>query len=113
MDFSEVKWLTYLAACHYLGEHMFKSIIAGSSENYAANVQCMSKTDDPTKCRDFCDDYLECLHHRKEVSTCPSSGRASASEGNYMYWNVEVAIICFLQFLTKSYNSVTLFKLPG
>ncbi|KAK9848560.1 hypothetical protein WJX84_008440 [Apatococcus fuscideae] len=28
--------------------------------------ECMSKTDDPVKCKDFCDDYLECLHHRKE-----------------------------------------------
>ena len=71
-------------------EHIFKSIMAGSSENHAANVQCMSKTDDPTKCRDFCDDYLECLHHRKEVSTCPSFRyrRKSASDGNHMYWNI-------------------------
>lgn len=29
--------------------------------------ECMSKTDDPKKCADFRDDYLECLHHRKEV----------------------------------------------
>lgn len=29
--------------------------------------ECMSKTEDPKKCADFRDDYLECLHHRKEV----------------------------------------------
>jgi hypothetical protein len=29
--------------------------------------ECMSKTDDPKKCADYRDDYLECLHHRKEV----------------------------------------------
>lgn len=29
--------------------------------------ECMSKTDDPKSCKDFRDDYLECLHHRKEV----------------------------------------------
>lgn len=29
--------------------------------------KCMSETDDPKKCKDFRDDYLECLHHRKEV----------------------------------------------
>lgn len=31
--------------------------------------ECMSKTDDPKKCNDFREDYLECLHHRKEVWT--------------------------------------------
>lgn len=30
-------------------------------------AQCMSKTDDPAKCRALRDDYLECLHHRREV----------------------------------------------
>ena len=29
--------------------------------------ECMSKTEDPKACKDFRDDYLECLHHRKEV----------------------------------------------
>ncbi|KAK2076408.1 hypothetical protein QBZ16_000933 [Prototheca wickerhamii] len=29
--------------------------------------ECMSKTDDPRKCNDYREDYLECLHHRKEV----------------------------------------------
>jgi hypothetical protein len=29
--------------------------------------ECLSKTDDPKLCRDYRDDYLECLHHRKEV----------------------------------------------
>lgn len=27
----------------------------------------MSKAEDPKSCKDFRDDYLECLHHRKEV----------------------------------------------
>jgi len=36
--------------------------------------ECMSKVDDPKSCRDYRDDYLECLHHRKEVR--PSSSRA-------------------------------------
>lgn len=27
----------------------------------------MSETDNPNKCTDVRDDYLECLHHRKEV----------------------------------------------
>jgi len=30
--------------------------------------ECMSKTDDPVKCRALRDDYLECLHHRKEFT---------------------------------------------
>lgn len=29
--------------------------------------ECMSETDDPAKCRMLRDDYLECLHHRREV----------------------------------------------
>lgn len=32
--------------------------------------ECMSKAEDPKACRDFRDDYLECLHHRKEVGGC-------------------------------------------
>jgi len=31
-------------------------------------MQCMSTTDAPYKCRELRDDYLECLHHRKEAS---------------------------------------------
>ena len=31
-------------------------------------LQCISKTDDPRKCAALRDDYLECLHHRKEVN---------------------------------------------
>lgn len=27
----------------------------------------MRDTDNPAKCRELRDDYLECLHHRKEV----------------------------------------------
>ena len=30
-------------------------------------LQCMSDTDDPRKCHSYREDYLECLHHRKEV----------------------------------------------
>ena len=30
-------------------------------------LQCMRDTDNPAKCRELRDDYLECLHHRKEV----------------------------------------------
>ncbi len=30
-------------------------------------VQCMETTDDPRKCFAYREDYLECLHHRKEV----------------------------------------------
>lgn len=30
--------------------------------------ECMSKTEDPKSCKDFRDDYLECLHHRKEFT---------------------------------------------
>ena len=30
-------------------------------------MQCMKDTDEPKKCRALRDDYLECLHHRKEV----------------------------------------------
>ncbi|KAI8111424.1 hypothetical protein M9435_003925 [Picochlorum sp. BPE23] len=29
---------------------------------------CMSEADDPKQCKDFRDDYLECLHHRKEFA---------------------------------------------
>ena len=38
---------------------------------YLVFAQCMSNTDAPYKCRDLRDDYLECLHHRKEVSSTP------------------------------------------
>ncbi|GMH32592.1 hypothetical protein BSKO_00426 [Bryopsis sp. KO-2023] len=30
--------------------------------------ECISKTDNPNKCVDIRDDYLECLHHRKEFT---------------------------------------------
>eukprot|EP00887_Chlorella_sp_A99_P000514 scaffold17.g514.t1 len=30
--------------------------------------KCMAETDDPKACADFRDDYLECLHHRKEFT---------------------------------------------
>lgn len=36
-------------------------------------TQCMSNTDAPYKCRELRDDYLECLHHRKEVGNKPNS----------------------------------------
>ena len=28
--------------------------------------QCMSTARDPSECKDFREDYLECLHHKKE-----------------------------------------------
>lgn len=36
--------------------------------NWLDFQQCMSETDDPHKCRELRDDYLECLHHRKEFT---------------------------------------------
>ena len=30
--------------------------------------ECMTTAEEPKACKDFRDDYLECLHHRKEVS---------------------------------------------
>ena len=30
--------------------------------------QCIRDTDDPRKCKALRDDYLECLHHRKEIA---------------------------------------------
>ena len=32
-------------------------------------MQCYQAVDDPSHCRLQADDYLECLHHRKEVRT--------------------------------------------
>jgi hypothetical protein len=29
--------------------------------------ECMTTAEEPKACKDFRDDYLECLHHRKEV----------------------------------------------
>lgn len=29
---------------------------------------CMADADHPKQCKDFRDDYLECLHHRKEFA---------------------------------------------
>ena len=37
--------------------------------------QCMRETDDPRKCKAKRDDYLECLHHRKEVRGNGREGR--------------------------------------
>lgn len=39
----------------------------------ACCAQCMSTTDDPAKCKDLRDDYLECLHHLKEVCVAHNS----------------------------------------
>ncbi|KAK9809235.1 hypothetical protein WJX72_011875 [[Myrmecia] bisecta] len=30
--------------------------------------ECMSTAEEPAKCKDLRDDYLECLHHRKEFT---------------------------------------------
>jgi hypothetical protein len=40
--------------------------------------ECMGKAEDPKQCRDYRDDYLECLHHRKEVRTEYPSNLAHA-----------------------------------
>ena len=37
------------------------------ADSTKCSVQCISKADDPKSCRTLRDDYLECLHHRKEV----------------------------------------------
>jgi len=37
--------------------------------------QCMRETDDPRKCKERRDDYLECLHHRKEVREKERKGK--------------------------------------
>lgn len=29
--------------------------------------ECLSTFPDPNKCKDFAEDYMECLHHKKEV----------------------------------------------
>ena len=57
MDFSEVGW-TALLPLHAV--HLRLSTVASF-------LQCMKDTDDPRKCKALKDDYLECLHHRKEV----------------------------------------------
>lgn len=53
-------------------------MLKGVPITLAVYCQCISKTDDPNKCVEIRDDYLECLHHRKEVGlnlfeSCPSS----------------------------------------
>lgn len=42
--------------------------------------QCMHENkENPPKCKDFADDYLECLHHRKYVSSTPLTTCTAAS----------------------------------
>lgn len=31
-------------------------------------LQCLSEHDDRAKCKAFAEDYIECLHHRKEYA---------------------------------------------
>lgn len=30
--------------------------------------KCLAEADEPVQCKDFRDDYLECLHHKKEIT---------------------------------------------
>ena len=39
-----------------------------SSKTKKKKKQCIRDTDDPRKCKALRDDYLECLHHRKEIA---------------------------------------------
>jgi NADH dehydrogenase (ubiquinone) Fe-S protein 5 len=34
--------------------------------HYFSRVKCMSTASDPSDCKDVREDYLECLHHKKE-----------------------------------------------
>ncbi|EIE25824.1 fiber protein Fb14 [Coccomyxa subellipsoidea C-169] len=36
--------------------------------NWMDFSKCMEDTDDPRKCHAYREDYLECLHHRKEFA---------------------------------------------
>ena len=68
-----------LALSSWLAD-FFESWFADFTES---SVQCISKADDPKSCRTLRDDYLECLHHRKEVHnsslvhTCCHTGAAT------------------------------------
>jgi NADH dehydrogenase (ubiquinone) Fe-S protein 5 len=45
--------------------------------------QCMSEADSPKQCKDYRDDYLECLHHRKEFAKMNAMFRAEKSGGGH------------------------------
>lgn len=53
--------------------------------------ECMSKTDDPKKCVDFRTDYIECLHHRKEVRG-QAPGRAMAGHQQRLVILLQLAV---------------------
>ena len=38
--------------------------------------KCLSEADEPKQCKDYRDDYLECLHHRKEFAKMNAMFRA-------------------------------------
>lgn len=44
--------------------------------------ECMTKCETPEDCRPLREDYLECLHHRKEVSACFSGFLVSGARKN-------------------------------
>lgn len=56
--------------------------MSGNDTSLLARAQCMSKTDDPVKCRALRDDYLECLHHRREVTLNESAAGASPAQSD-------------------------------
>lgn len=44
-------------------------------------LQCMHENnEEPLKCKAVADDYLECLHHRKYVSSLPSISRQNQAQ---------------------------------
>ena len=47
--------------------------------------QCYAQTDNRTECRPQADDYLECLHHTKEVSSQPCQRWFHTSSSLHMY----------------------------
>jgi hypothetical protein len=46
----------------------FFDLNTSTSTTKTKKTQCIRDTDDPRKCKALRDDYLECLHHRKEIA---------------------------------------------
>lgn len=51
--------------------------------------KCLSESDEPRLCKDYRDDYLECLHHREEFKMMnevfraeKEAGKRSSSDGH-------------------------------
>jgi hypothetical protein len=63
MDFSEVRRAPDLAAAL---AHALRPSTQLLSDAWN-DLQCMAEADDPRNCFEKREDYLECLHHRKEV----------------------------------------------